>query len=167
MDLLQNDPQTWAGGTSYAAGWSGYKRENQGQTPANNYVNLFDSPYQPGSVAERPAIYCGDAGEELRDSRDGPSIGNTEHRILRVPLVLAVMSDKAYQARRMRSQLKFNVRKVLYGHMIENGFWYQCWEDSDTASQRDTGGGEQGVVQSIAKLYFVFQYTRTPSGTTA
>lgn len=167
MDLLQADPDIYAAGTSWATPFNGVTRESAGDTPVLGAVNLYDSPYVPGSVGARPGVYCGTTGEEFRDQREEPSVGSTQFRILRVPLVVAVLDPKGYVARKKRHQLRFNVCKVLYKHQIENGFWYYCWEESDTSFTRDTGGGDSGAAQSVETLYFNFQYTRTISGTQA
>lgn len=143
FSVLAADNTLYQGGNEFAAGFGATKREMTGDTPTKDCLNLFDAPYMRDSLNARPAIYRGDSAYELTDEEAFPvaSLGRrVSHRILKIPLVLIAADQNKYHALAKRNQLVANMARVLSGHLVETGFWY----DLDYPGNR--GGGDLRIM---------------------
>jgi hypothetical protein len=147
LDILAGDARLILGGNAYGTAnvnaWLGVKRPDNGtDSPAAGWVNLFDETAEPDSLNTRPAIYVGTRGMETHDGLDfvtmSSGVGRTEYRALTIPLVIAAQATTKKKARAQRNQLVGNVRRILLGHVVETGYWWQMEMPGDV-----TGGARQ------------------------
>jgi len=168
IDILYADSRLYAGGTAYAAGWTGVRRIDAGDVAAEGYVNLFDTPYDNDSTAARPGVYLGMRNQELQEMEDFPTISaiRIQHNILTVPLVIVAQSASRLTARKQRNQLRNNIKKILFDHLLETGYWYELTVRSrgsgslgDRMWITSAGGGGQAVAEAMAVLPVQIRYT--------
>lgn len=177
VDIIAADARIYRSGNSYATAFLGVKRPEAGDTPAANFVNLFDGTYEPDGDDARPAIYCGVASNDCTDELDFNvcSGGRVEFRIVKVPLVIVAHAQTKRVARQMRSQLRANLVYILMDHFIEAGYWWQMnvpgnqggGDVRQVNSLSETGGNNQGVVVAHAIVPVVAHYSIMAGGTDA
>ncbi len=175
LDILQADSRLIQSGTIQTTAWSGVTREKNGDTPKAGWVNLFDRTFEPTSSDHRPGVYLGMKAMQATDTlykvcADGGSGSRMQMRQLTLPLIIAVQgagSTAIYQAYNQRAQLMANIWQILYGHLVESGYWWQMdmpgaqggplaqirtWEST-------TAQGNQAQASAFAAFPCVIQYT--------
>lgn len=127
LDILQQDPNTFAGGGAFASGWAGVTRPDKGLLAQSGFVNLYDGCYEPAGSGHRPAIYLGTREMEYEEVLEEQVLaaGHAEIRRLTVPLLVVAQAPTETAARGQRNQLCANVRQVLAKHVVESGYWFE------------------------------------------
>lgn len=173
LDILAADVRLYAGGTAYPAGWTGVKREEAGDTPAEGYVNLFDKPYDIDGKQHRAAVYAGHHALEATDSIDFDTQsagGRIEYRLLTLQLVICVQAATKHAARAQRNQLRRNVKVILMTQIVQTGYWYDLFMpggSGGTTSERvlttGTGGNAQQAAEGLAFVPVCVRYSWNPT----
>lgn len=163
FDLLGAAPALYAGGDFWPAGFFGVKRPANGDTPAIGYVNLFDYPYEPEPTTYRPAIYAGTKVREMEDVIAFRTFAGAkaEHRVTTIPIVIVTHDAERNGARKKRAQLVENIRSILFPH-TRHALWYLLEEVKEQYTTLSTGGGAQGVAESMGVLHYQASYLYTP-----
>lgn len=169
LDILQADARLYAGGNAYGPGWTGVKRPDVSGTAAEGYVNLFDKPHDEDAGAKRPAVYVGSKGIEASDVEEyevQSKDGHIEARLLTIPLVICVQAQNKFDARKRRNQLRQNIKSILAGFRLVDGFWY--WLEMkgaaggpmmDRVSTSSSGSGDQQVSEGVGVVPLSIHYT--------
>lgn len=169
LDILEADSRLLAGGNAFAAGWTTVTREENGDTPAEGSINLFDKPYYDDAGSRRPAIYIGTRTIEATDALDfqtHSSGARLEYRILTIPLVIACQAPMLREARQQRNQLRRNVKVILLEQIVQSGYWYELFlpggsggATSERVWTSTTGAGSQQVAEGLAMLPVQCRYS--------
>jgi len=173
LTILAADSRLYAGGNSYAPGWTGVKRESLGDTPTAGYVNLFDKSHDPDGVGHSPGIYVGTRGLEATDDEEfevQSGTGRVELRLLTVPLYITCLATDKYTARKMRNQLRRNVKVILMTQIVVTDYWYGLEMPGGPGSITNervwttaTGGGTQQSAEGIAIIPVRIHYSWNPT----
>lgn len=175
MDLLAASATLYAGGTAYAAGWSGVKRPDNGTDVATaGYVNVYDGAFEPAGQDHRPAIYLGSEKMEASDSLDFAVCASGQYQEYRkaiVPLVVVAQAASKLAARRQRNQLRYNVELIMMSHIMESGYWWQLERPGQSGGgmalehswMNAQGSGAQMVVTAFVSVPYVLHYLWTGS----
>lgn len=174
FDLLAADARLYRSGPAWGTPWLGVKRIENGDKPAQNYVNLFDDVAEADSTDFRPAVYAGMPGMEATDALDFPYIDGyyAESRVATLPLVIIANGTTKKAARQQRDQLLSNIRYILLEHPVETGYWWAMetggpGQEKMLLRMSATGGGAQGTATAQVVLPVCIKYSFQRGGTDA
>ncbi len=175
VDILIADSTTLLhSGTAWGTAFPGVVRVSDDPNPLPGHVNIYERSYEQQSGNSRPAIYMGNRGMDFQDDLEFDTVagdGRAEYRLMVIPIVVVTNNAKPVLARKMRDQLRFNIKKILFKNLFVNGYWYEMRVKGQGAIQErgntsTSGGGDTNVAESIVvipvQIKYIFNLNSSP-----